>query len=200
MRAQWEAERTALREVQALRQELEQVRLESERAEREYDLNRAASLRHGRLPEIQRRLEAAESRLAEKQGGSACSGRSSPPTRSRPSWHGGRASRSAGSRKESGRSCCASTRCCTSVSSARTRQSSSSPTPSFERGRASRTRAARSGHSCSGPLASARPSSAKTAAAALFDSEDNMVRIDMSEYQERHSVSRLVGAPPGYVG
>ena len=69
MRAQWEAERTALREVQALREELEQVRLESERAEREYDLNRAASLRHGRLPEIQRRLEAAEARLAEKQGG-----------------------------------------------------------------------------------------------------------------------------------
>jgi ATP-dependent Clp protease ATP-binding subunit ClpB len=76
LRAQWEAERSALREVQSLRQELEQVRLESERAEREYDLNRAASLRHGKLPEIQRRLEAAESRLAGKQGGRGCCARS----------------------------------------------------------------------------------------------------------------------------
>ena len=69
MHAQWEAERSALREVQTLRQELEQVRQESEQAEREYDLNRAASLRHGKLPEIQRRLQAAEERLASKQGG-----------------------------------------------------------------------------------------------------------------------------------
>jgi ATP-dependent Clp protease ATP-binding subunit ClpB len=68
MRARWEAERSALREVQALRQELEQVRQDSERAEREYDLNRAASLRHGELPELQRKLEAAEARLASKQG------------------------------------------------------------------------------------------------------------------------------------
>src|SRR4029450_9579860 len=68
MRARWEAERTALREVQSLREELEQVRQESEQAERDYDLNRAASLRHGRLPELQRKLEAAEARLASKQG------------------------------------------------------------------------------------------------------------------------------------
>ena len=68
MRARWEAERTALREVQALREELEQVRQESEQAERDYDLNRAATLRHGKLPELQRKLAAAEARLASKQG------------------------------------------------------------------------------------------------------------------------------------
>ena len=68
MRARWEAERTALREVQALREELEQVRQESQQAERDYDLNRAASLRHGKMPELQRKLEAAEARLASKQG------------------------------------------------------------------------------------------------------------------------------------
>ena len=67
--------------------------------------------------------------------------------------------------------------------------------------RASRTRAGRSGRSSSSARpASARPSWPATLAAALFDTEDNMVRIDMSEYQERHTVSRLVGAPPGYVG
>ncbi|MGH3340669.1 MAG: hypothetical protein ACRDPL_17815, partial [Propionibacteriaceae bacterium] len=68
MRARWEAERTALREVQALREELEQVRQESQQAERDYDLNRAASLRHGKMPELKRKLEAAEARLASKQG------------------------------------------------------------------------------------------------------------------------------------
>src|SRR3954463_5118599 len=69
MRAQWEAERQVLRQVQTLRQELEQVRQEAEAAERSYDLNRAAELRHGRLPELQRRLVAEEQQLAAKQGG-----------------------------------------------------------------------------------------------------------------------------------
>ena len=69
MRAQWEAERQALRQVQALREELEQVRQEAEQAERDYDLNRAAELRHGQLPELERRLRAEEEQLAAKQGG-----------------------------------------------------------------------------------------------------------------------------------
>ena len=69
MRAQWEAERHALRRVQELREEMEQVRREAEQAERDYDLNRAAELRHGRIPELERRLEAEEERLAAKQGG-----------------------------------------------------------------------------------------------------------------------------------
>ena len=70
MRAQWEAERQALRKVQALREEIERVRLEAEQAERNYDLNRAAELRHGQLPELERRLQAEEAQLAAKQGGS----------------------------------------------------------------------------------------------------------------------------------
>ena len=69
LRAQWEAERQALRRVQALREEIEQVRQEAEQAERDYDLNKAAELRLGKLPELQRRLEAEEERLADKQGG-----------------------------------------------------------------------------------------------------------------------------------
>src|SRR5206468_1051269 len=69
LRAQWEAERQALRRVQELRQEIEQIRHEAEEAERRYDLNRAAELRHGRLPELERRLQAEEERLASKQGG-----------------------------------------------------------------------------------------------------------------------------------
>ena len=69
MRAQWEAERQALRRVQELRQEIERVRREAEEAERNYDLNRAAELEHGELPELERRLRAEEEQLAAKQGG-----------------------------------------------------------------------------------------------------------------------------------
>ena len=69
MTAQWEAERNAIHKLQTLREELEQVRREIEQAERNYDLNRAAELRHGRLPELERRLRAEEERLGEKQGG-----------------------------------------------------------------------------------------------------------------------------------
>ncbi|HZC61151.1 MAG TPA: Clp protease N-terminal domain-containing protein, partial [Streptosporangiaceae bacterium] len=69
LRAQWEAERQALRRVQALREEMEQVRQEAELAERDYDLNRAAELRLGRLPELERRLQAEEERLSSRQGG-----------------------------------------------------------------------------------------------------------------------------------
>ncbi|WP_344294916.1 Clp protease N-terminal domain-containing protein, partial [Actinopolymorpha rutila] len=68
MRAQWEAERQALRRVQELRQEIEQVRRDAEQAERDYDLNRAAELRHGRLPELERRLHAEEEQLSERLG------------------------------------------------------------------------------------------------------------------------------------
>ncbi|HJY97027.1 MAG TPA: Clp protease N-terminal domain-containing protein, partial [Streptosporangiaceae bacterium] len=69
LRAQWEAERQALRRVQALREQIEQVRQEAEQAERDYDLNKAAELRLGKLPELERRVEAEEERLADKQGG-----------------------------------------------------------------------------------------------------------------------------------
>ena len=68
MRAQWEAERNAVRKVQTLREEIERVNRDAEEAERRYDLNRAAELRHGQLPELRRRLEAEEAQLAAKKG------------------------------------------------------------------------------------------------------------------------------------
>ena len=93
MRAQWEAERQAIRRVQDLRAELEQVRHDIADAERRYDLNRAAELRYGRLTELERKLEAEQQRLAGKQWGTACCARRSPPTRSRRSSRSGPASR-----------------------------------------------------------------------------------------------------------
>ena len=96
MTAQWEAERQAINRLQALREELEQVRREIEEAERGYDLNRAAELRHGRLPELERRLEAEEERLEREAGRRrGCCARRSPRRRSPRSWPAGRASRSA---------------------------------------------------------------------------------------------------------
>ena len=90
---------------------------------------------------------------------------------------------------------------CTSASSARTRRSRPCPTRSAGRGPGSRTRAGPSARSCSSARrASARPSSPGRSPQFLFDDEQAMVRIDMSEYMEKFAVSRLVGAPPGYVG
>jgi ATP-dependent Clp protease ATP-binding subunit ClpB len=201
MRAKWEAERTALREVQALRQELEQVRLESERAEREYDLNRAASLRHGQLPELQRRLESAESRLAEKQGAhrllreivtadeiAAIVAR----------WTGIPSSRLQEAEREKllrldevlQERVIGQDEAVQLVADAIVRARAGVKDPRRPIG----------SFVFLGPTGVGKTELAKTVASALFDTEDNMVRIDMSEYQERHTVSRLMGAPPGYVG
>ncbi|MFE7225017.1 ATP-dependent chaperone ClpB [Nocardioides sp. NPDC057577] len=201
LRAQWEAERSALREVQSLRQELEQVRLESERAEREYDLNRAASLRHGRLPEIQRRLEAAESRLAGKQGGrrllrEVVTADEIADVVSR--WTGIPVSRlQEGERDKLLRldevlheRVIGQDEAVQVVADAVVRARSGIKNPQRPIG----------SFIFLGPTGVGKTELAKTLAAALFDTEENMVRIDMSEYQERHTVSRLVGAPPGYVG
>ena len=99
------------------------------------------------------------------------------------------------------RSCCTWRSACTSASSARTRRSQPSPTPSAAPAPASRTRSGPSAaSSSSAPPASARRSWRKALAEYLFDDEDAMIRLDMSEYQERHTVSRIIGAPPGYVG
>ena len=201
LRAQWEAERSALREVQSLRQELEQVRLESERAEREYDLNRAASLRHGQLPEIQRRLEAAESRLAGKQGRrrllrEVVTADEIADIVSR--WTGIPVTRlQEGERDKLLRldevlheRVIGQDEAVQLVADAVVRARSGIKNPQRPIG----------SFIFLGPTGVGKTELAKTLAAALFDTEENMIRIDMSEYQERHTVSRLVGAPPGYVG
>jgi len=201
MHAQWEAERSALREVQALRQELEQVRQESEQAEREYDLNRAASLRHGKLPEIQRRLEAAEQRLASKQGKhrllrEVVTADEIASIVSR--WTGIPVSRlQEGERDKLLRldevlheRVVGQDEAVQLVADAVVRARSGVKDPRRPIG----------SFIFLGPTGVGKTELAKTLAAALFDSESNMIRIDMSEYQERHTVSRLVGAPPGYVG
>jgi ATP-dependent Clp protease ATP-binding subunit ClpB len=201
MRAQWEAERSALRKVQALREELEQVRLEAEQAERSYDLNRAAELRHGRLPELERRLAAEEEQLAAKQGGQrllreVVTDAEIANIVSR--WTGIPVSRlTEGERDKVLRlddilheHVVGQDEAVQLVADAIIRARSGIKDPRRPIG----------SFVFLGPTGVGKTELARTLAAALFDTEDNMVRLDMSEYQERHTVSRLVGAPPGYVG
>ena len=201
MRAQWEAERHALRAVQALRAEIEHVRAEAERAERDYDLNRAAELRHGRLPELLRRLDAEEERLYSKQGTSrllreVVTDEEISMIVSR--WTGIPVSRLREGEREKllrldqilHERVIGQDEAVQLVADAVIRARSGIKDPRRPIG----------SFIFLGPTGVGKTELAKALAEALFDTEDNMIRIDMSEYQERHTVSRLVGAPPGYVG
>jgi ATP-dependent Clp protease ATP-binding subunit ClpB len=201
MRAQWEAERHALRKVQSLREEIERLRLEAEAAERAYDLDRAAKLRHGELPELERRLRAEEELLASKQGGSrllreVVTEEEIANIVSR--WTGIPVSRlQEGEREKLLRLAdilhervIGQAEAVDLVADAILRSRSGIKDPRRPIG----------SFIFLGPTGVGKTELAKTLAAALFDTDENMIRIDMSEYQERHTVSRLVGAPPGYVG
>jgi ATP-dependent Clp protease ATP-binding subunit ClpB len=201
MRAQWEAERQALRKVQGLRQEIERIRHESDQAERSYDLNRAAELRHGTLPELERRLQAEEAQLAAKQGGrrllrEVVTEDEIASIVSR--WTGIPVSRlKEGEREKLLRldeilheRIVGQDEAVQLVADAIIRARSGVKDPRRPIG----------SFIFLGPTGVGKTELAKTLAAVLFDTEENMVRLDMSEYQERHTVSRLVGAPPGYIG
>ncbi len=201
MHAQWEAERSALRKVQALREELEQVRLEAEAAERSYDLNRAAELRHGRLPELERRLAVEEEQLAAKQGGrrllrEVVTEAEIANIVSR--WTGIPVTRLTEAERDKllrldeilHERVVGQDEAVQLVADAIIRARSGIKDPRRPIG----------SFVFLGPTGVGKTELARTLAAALFDTTDNIVRLDMSEYQERHTVSRLVGAPPGYVG
>src|SRR4051794_26351316 len=201
LRAQWEAERQALKKVQSLREEIERLRYEAEQAERAYDLNRAAQLRHGDLPELERRLQAEEERLVSKQGGGrllreVVTEEEISTIVSR--WTGIPVSRlQQGEREKLLRldeilheRVIGQDEAVQLVADAITRARSGIKDPRRPIG----------SFVFLGPTGVGKTELAKTLAEALFDTEENMVRIDMSEYQERHTVSRLVGAPPGYIG
>ena len=198
--AQWEAERQAIRRVQELRSRLEQLRHEAEDAERNYDLNRAAELRYGEIREVERRLAPRRSSLPASRESRGCSGRSSPRMRSPRSSQRGPVSRLPGCRRASGKllrldeilheRVVGQDEAVQLVADAIIRARSGIRDPRKPIG----------SFIFLGPTGVGKTELAKTLAAALFDSEDNMVRLDMSEYQERHTVSRLLGAPPGYIG
>jgi ATP-dependent Clp protease ATP-binding subunit ClpB len=200
MTAQWEHERQAIKRLQGLRSELEQVRREIEQAERAYDLNRAAELRHGKLPELERRLQAEEERLAESQGERLLREEVTEDEIAEivARWTGIPLARLLEGEREKllrldevlHERVVGQDEAVRLVADAVIRARAGIKDPRRPIG----------SFIFLGPTGVGKTELSRALAAALFDSEDNIVRLDMSEYQERHTVSRLMGAPPGYIG
>jgi ATP-dependent Clp protease ATP-binding subunit ClpB len=201
MTAQWEAERQAIRRLQGLREEIEHLRREIEQAERDYDLARAAELRHSRLPELERRLEAEEQRLGSRQGESRLLREEVTADEIAQvvgRWTGIPVARLMEGEREKllrldevlHERVIGQDEAVQLVADAVIRARSGIKDPRRPIG----------SFIFLGPTGVGKTELSRALAAALFDSEDNIVRLDMSEYQERHTVSRLMGAPPGYVG
>ncbi|BAU65435.1 ATP-dependent chaperone ClpB [Stanieria sp. NIES-3757] len=200
--SQWQSEKQLLDEINALKEEEEQLRLQVEQAERAYDLNKAAQLKYGKLEILQRDLEAKETKLLEIQSEGAALLREqvseSDIAEIVANWTGIPVNRLLESEKQKllqleqhlGRRVIGQKEAVEAVAAAIRRARAGMKDPSRPIG----------SFLFMGSTGVGKTELARALAAFLFDSEDAMVRIDMSEYMEKHAVSRLVGAPPGYVG
>ena len=199
LRAQYDTEKKALGEVRALRQRIESVRRDIEKAELEYDLNKAAELRHGKLPELERQLQEAEQTAAGKESRLLREEVTDEEISQIVSkWTGIPVTRLVEGEREKllhldeqlhGR-VVGQDEAVQLVADAVLRSRSGIKDPKRPIG----------SFIFLGPTGVGKTELAKTLAESLFDSEENIVRVDMSEYMEKHSVSRLLGAPPGYIG
>jgi len=202
LNAQWQSEKGVIDRIQGIKEEIDRINVEIQQAERDYDLNRLAELKHGKLAQLQRYLQAAESQLADTQ----TSGKSllreevteADIAEIISKWTGIPISKLVESEKEKllhleeelHKRVVGQDEAVTAVADAIQRSRAgladpNRPTASFI---------------FLGPTGVGKTELAKALATYLFDTEDAMVRIDMSEYMEKHTVSRLIGAPPGYVG
>ena len=202
MKAKWENEKDAISKVQKLREELEQVNAEIERAERDYDLNKAAELKYGRLPQLKQQLEQEEA-IAEKQKENKNSLLRDKVTEEEIArivgrWTGIPVAKLMEGEREKllhmdeilHQRVIGQDEAVEKVSEAILRSRAGIQDPNRPLG----------SFLFLGPTGVGKTELAKALAEALFDDENNIVRIDMSEYMEKFSVSRLIGAPPGYVG
>ncbi|PLX74175.1 MAG: type VI secretion system ATPase TssH, partial [Desulfuromonas sp.] len=201
LKMQWENEKGSIKKLQDLREEIEQVRRDIEIAERDYDLNRAAELKHGRLPLLEKELQDAETAEAEGQTGprlvrEEVSEDEIGEIISR--WTGIPVSRLVEGEREKllkldtilHQRVIGQDEAVQLVADAVIRARAGIKDPKRPIG----------SFIFLGPTGVGKTELARSLAESLFDSEENMVRIDMSEYMEKHAVSRLIGAPPGYVG
>jgi ATP-dependent Clp protease ATP-binding subunit ClpB len=197
LRSQWEGEKESIGRLQKLREQIEQTKQEVERAERAYDLNKAAELKHGRLPQLERELAALES--AEKTATLLKEEVSQDEIAEIVSkWSGVPVTRLLEGEKQKllrledilHQRVIGQDEAVRLVSEAILRARAGIKDPRRPIG----------SFIFLGPTGVGKTELAKTLAESLFDSEANLVRIDMSEYMEKHAVSRLIGAPPGYIG
>jgi len=200
LKARWETEKDAIKRVQSLREEMEKCNAEMEQAERSYDLNRAAELKYGKLPKLQEELAAAEAEMEKGKAEGLLRDRVTEEEIARivARWTGIPVSKLMEGEREKllhlssilhqrviGQDEAVDTVCDAILRTRAGLKDPGKPIGSFL---------------FLGPTGVGKTELAKALAEALFDDESNMVRIDMSEYMEKHAVSRLIGAPPGYVG
>ena len=200
MKAQWDNEKAAITKVQKLREEIEQVGGEIERAEREYDLNKAAELKYGKLPQLKAELEKEEKLAEEAQQSNLLRDKVTEEEIAKVvgKWTGIPVARIMEGEREKllhmedilHENVVGQDEAVRLVSEAILRSRAGISDPNRPIG----------SFLFLGPTGVGKTQLAKTLAKTLFDDENNMVRIDMSEYMEKYSVSRLIGAPPGYVG
>jgi len=197
-RAQWDNEQGAIDEIRAVREELDVTRIAMEKAEREYDLNTVAQLRHGKMPELEEKLQALEA-VEAKEGALLKEEVSQVEIADIVSkWTGVPVARLVEGEREKllrldevlHESVVGQDEAVTLVSEAILRARAGIKDPRRPIG----------SFLFLGPTGVGKTELARTLASTLFDSADNIVRLDMSEYMEKHSVARLIGAPPGYVG
>ncbi len=199
MKAKWESEKVEISKVQSLREQIESVNNEITAAENAYDLNKAAELKYGRLPQLQKELEAAESKNATRENTLLRDHVTEEEIAQIVArWTGIPVSKLLESERKKllhldevlhrrivGQDDAVQRVCDAILRSRAGIQNPNRPIGSFL---------------FLGPTGVGKTELCKALAEALFDSERNMVRIDMSEYMEQYSVARLIGAPPGYVG
>ena len=202
MKTQWENEKNSIGKVQKLREELEQANARLEKAQREYDLETASKLQYGKIPELKKQLEENESKGAGMRAmvNSLLRDHVSDEEISRivARWTGIPVAKLLEGEREKllrldetlHERVIGQDEAVTAVANAILRSRAGIADPTRPIG----------SFLFLGPTGVGKTELAKTLAVALFDDEKNMVRIDMSEYMEKYSVSRLIGAPPGYVG
>ncbi len=200
MKAKWDNEKNEIKNVQSLREQIESLNGEMEQAERSYNLSRAAEIKYGKLPQLKAQLEQAEKSFEEGKAEGLISDRVTQDEIAQivSRWTGipvsklmqGEREKLLGLESILHKRVIGQDEAVTTVANAilRTRAGLKDPTKPI------------GSFLFLGPTGVGKTELAKALAQALFDDERNMVRIDMSEYMEKYSVSRLIGAPPGYVG
>ena len=200
MRAKWQLEKEGIHKVQEKREQLEKLRRELEHAENEYDLNKAAELRHGKIPALEKELKGLEAEVNEKQGDKLLREEVTEDEISSivARWTGIPVTKLVEGEREKllrlesilHERVIGQDEAVGLVSDAVLRARAGINDPKRPIG----------SFIFLGPTGVGKTELAKALAQSLFDSEEQIIRLDMSEYMEKHSVSRLIGAPPGYVG